>query len=369
MLPVSMLDCGKPGRKSPARLTASTSEGRNLCLADKVQFLGSASTHPQAPEVTCRETHMSWIFLAGERVYKLKKPVTFPFLDFSTLSKRERACREELRLNRRLAPDVYLSVVPLTVKRNRMEIAGDGAVIDWLVVMRRLDESETLESRIRRNDVIPQQLDELVETLAGFYRRTARALCPSAVLANGWRESLSYNRNVLLDRRLGLPAGLIRRIDKTLRMFLWIRADLLAKRTQDRLIVDGHGDLRPEHIFIGNRVRIIDCLEFNSRLRLLDPFDELAFLSVECERLGARWIGDYVANGLAAYLHGDVGEELFLFYRCQRAMLRARLSIAHLLEQPPRTPEKWPSLTRAYLRIAAVDARKLDRLLRMRRDR
>lgn len=361
--------CSQPAGQPPAPSRTPVREDGHISLKEKVLFLGSAGSYPQAGEVACRETHMSWVFLAGERVYKLKKPVRFPFLDFSTLLKRERACREELHLNRRLAADVYLSVAPLTAENSKLEIAGDGAAIDWLVVMRRLDESETLESRIQRNDVSPRQLDELIETLAGFYRRADRGFCSAAVLMNGCRENLAYNRRVLLDRRLGLPAGLVRQIDGTLHRFLSIRADRLSKRIHDRLIVDGHGDLRPEHIFIGDKVRIIDCLEFNARLRLLDPFDEIAFLSLECERLGARWIGDYIARGLAARLHACVGKELFLFYRCQRAMLRARLSIAHLLERDPRTPEKWPRLAQAYLQIAAADARKLDRLLRTRRDR
>ena len=118
---------------------------------------------------------------------------------------------------------------------------------------------------------------------------------------------------------------------------------------REAAFVDGHGDLRPEHIWLGDPVRIIDCLEFNAQLRACDPFDEIAFLSLECERLGAAWAGEHIRRRMRALRDGPP-EELFFFYRCHRATLRARLAIAHLLEPDPRTPEKWPRLARPYLR-------------------
>jgi aminoglycoside phosphotransferase family enzyme len=142
------------------------------------------------------------------------------------------------------------------------------------------------------------------------------------------------------------------------------RAGLLAERVRRRWIVDGHGDLRPEHIYLGDPVRIIDCLEFNARLRMVDPFDEIAFLCLECERLGAAWAGEYLRRRIARMLHDGHCDELFIFYRCYRAMLRARLSIAHLLEPNPRTPDKWTPLAHSYLRLAAADSVRLENALR-----
>jgi aminoglycoside phosphotransferase family enzyme len=166
-----------------------------------------------------------------------------------------------------------------------------------------------------------------------------------------------------------MPAGLVGRIDAVQRMFLARRAHLLAHRVRERRMVDGHGDLRPEHICLGDPVRIIDCIEFNARLRAVDPFDEIAYLSVECERLGAAWVGSYIERRMKRTLQDGPADELFLFYRCHRATLRARLAIAHLLEPNPRTPDKWPRHARAYLDIAAADAVKLQRRLRRRGDR
>jgi uncharacterized protein len=341
-----------------------------VTLAQKVDFLSRSAAYAHAPvQVTCRETHMSWVFLAGDKVYKLKKPVRFPYLDFSTLARREAACRAELSLNRRLAPDVYLDVTPLTHTAGGLGIGGTGTVVDWLVVMRRLDERDTLERAIEEGRLAVWQLDRLVAALVEFYRHAAPSLLAPLVHLHDWQQTLSFNRRVLLDAGRGLPAGQVHRIDRIQRQFIECHRGIVAKRLHGRHIVDGHGDLRPEHIWLGDPVRIIDCLEFNPRLRAVDPFDEIAFLSLECQRLGAAWAGRYIRRRAERSLHNGLSEALFLFYRCYRATLRARLAIAHLLEPNPRTPEKWPRLARLYLRIAAADATKLERLLRTRKAR
>jgi aminoglycoside phosphotransferase family enzyme len=334
-------------------------------MAAKVDFLARPASYDPAPSrVDIRETHMSWVFLAGDAVYKLKKPVRFPYLDFSTLGRREAACRAELRLNRRLAPDVYLDVVPLTESGGRLLLGGKGAPVDWLVKMNRLDERQMLDHLIERRALNIGQLERLAETLDRFYRAARPvSLSADAHLAEWWR-SLAYNRRVLLDARLNMPAGLVRRVDSTQRRFLQRRGALITARLRNRHIVDGHGDLRPEHIWLDDRVRIIDCIEFNPRLRVVDPFDEIAFLSLECERLGAAWAGSWLERRMKRSLLDGPADVLFTFYRCHRATLRARLAVAHLLEADPRTPEKWPKLARHYLALADASARRLNAMLR-----
>ena len=344
--------------------------GAGPALDARVSFLSRPDSYRPIPrEVIRRETHMSWVFLAGDRVYKLKKPVRFSYLDFSTVARREIACRAELRLNRALAPDIYLDVLPLVDSGAGLSIGGAGTTIDWLVCMKRLDERNTLEHMIAERRVGTLQLDELVATLARFYRAATPVFLSPAIQLADWQRGLAYNRRVLLDPRFGLPAGLVRRIDRGQRRFLERRGDLIAARVHHRRIVEGHGDLRPEHIWLDDKVRVIDCLEFNLRLRTVDPFDEIAFLSLECERLGAAWVGDYLQRRMKRMLRDGPVEELFTFYRCHRATLRARLAIAHLLEAQPRTPEKWPRLATTYLRLADKSARKLEEFLRKPRGR
>ncbi len=309
---------------------------------------------------------MSWVFLAGERVYKLKKPVRFPYLDFSTIDRRERACRAELRLNRRLAPDIYLDVVPLVDTGHGLALGGEGRPVDWLVCMKRLDERLTLEHLIGAGQLQPHQVERLVQALARFYRGATPTFLPAAVHLADLKQSLAYNRRVLLDRRFGLPSGLVWRIDRTQRRFLKSCGGLISTRLRHRRIVDGHGDLRPEHIWLDDKVRIIDCLEFNPRLRVVDPFDEIAYLGLECERLGAAWVGDILRRRMKTMLRDGPAEALFAFYHCYRATLRARLAIAHLYEAHPRTPEKWPRLAAEYLALAERGARELESWLRTR---
>jgi aminoglycoside phosphotransferase family enzyme len=336
-------------------------------LAEKVAFLSHVDAYSFQPaDVVARETHMSWVFLAGSHVFKLKKPVRFPYLDFSTLERRAAACRAELTLNRRLAPDVYEAVVPLVRRGGRLAIGGEGAVVDWLVAMHRLDDSQTLEHALVARQVSAAKLGALIATLVSFYNRAGALLVSPQAHLRDWRRSLAYNRRVLLDPRLGLPAGLVRALDHAQQQFLDRKGSLIARRVRGRHIVNGHGDLRPEHIFLTDPVRIIDCLEFNASLRAVDPFDEIAFLCLECERLGAGWASDLIRRRVESGLRDGLSEELFVFYRCHRATLRARLSIAHLLEDNPRTPEKWPRLARTYLDFAARDAARLRALIRRR---
>jgi aminoglycoside phosphotransferase family enzyme len=341
-----------------------------IALSDKVAFLSKPDSYPQpVRDLMRKETHMSWVFLVGDKVYKLKKPVRFPYLDYSTLSRREIACRAELSLNHRFAPRVYEAVVPLTRTPQGFAIGGPGEIVDWLVVMRRLDENHTLEHALETGELATRQLDHIVATLVEFYRRAHAVLVAAETHLINWRRSLDFNKRVLLDSRFALPDGLIRRIDRAQRRFLTRRSGLIVSRVHHRHIVDGHGDLRPEHIWLDDPITIIDCLEFNASLRAVDPFDEIAYLCVECERLGSDWASEYIRRRAIHALHDHLSDELFTFYRCHRATLRARLTIAHLLEPNPRTPDKWPRLARVYLSIAAADAVRLERLLRTPTDR
>jgi aminoglycoside phosphotransferase family enzyme len=351
--------------KYPLDATPKALEPIEPSFADKIRFLMQGDAYrPPVAEVTCRETHMSQVFLAGDRVYKLKKPVHFPYLDFSTLVRREAVCRAELALNRRLAPDVYRGVVPLVCSGDGFVIDGQGLIVDWLVVMNRLDDKQILDCVIRERRLHRWQLDRLIAVLAQFYRRARPAFISPAIHVAELRRSLAYNRRVLLDPRLRIPSGSVYHIDAAQHHFLSERTEFLAERVRKRHIVDGHGDLRPEHVCLGDPVRIIDCLEFNARLRMVEPLDEIAFLCLECERLGAGWAGEYLRRRMMHVLHNEDCDELFIFYRCYRAMLRARLSIAHLLEPKPRTPDKWAPLAQTYLRLAMEDSVRLEKSLR-----
>lgn len=332
-------------------------------LADKLTFLqrseayGDAAQRPQ-----CIETHMSWVFLVGDRVYKLKKPVRFPFLDFTTLAAREFYCREEVRLNRRLAPGVYLGLMALQWHDGVFELRPEaqtnspGDTVDWLVCMRRLPGDRMLDQLIAQGRVVPEDIDALVAVLGAFYRAApAVALSPDDYLARFQYEQAA-NREVLLRPQFQLPdaALAINRLDLALAQ----GAGLLRVRACGQRVRDGHGDLRPEHVCLLQPPVVIDCLEFNPQLRQADPFDELAYLGMECEVAGAPWIGQRLASGCAAALGDDPPPALMQLYTAYRALVRARLAMAHLLDPVPRLPDKWPPRASRYIAcaMAALDA-------------
>jgi aminoglycoside phosphotransferase family enzyme len=339
-------------------------------LEAKVAFLSDPKVYPTPPRhLARRETHMSWVFIGDRFVYKLKKPVRFSYLDFCTLERRAAACRAELRLNRRLAPQVYVDVVPLTLGDRGLAIRGAGRIVDHLVVMRRLDERQMLENAVIEGTLERVELDRLAAILASFYARARPSLTDPASFLADWRRKLAENRRVLADRALDLDFGTLAGIDRAQRRFLEDYAGFLIDRIARRKVVDGHGDLRPEHIWPGRPIAIIDCLEFSPTLRTVDPFDELAFLDIECRRLGAAWPGPYLARQVGRRLGDRISTPLLAFYRCYRAATRARLAFAHLLEPDGREPDKWPTQGKAYLAIALGEARAIERFLSKRRRR
>jgi aminoglycoside phosphotransferase family enzyme len=334
----------------------------------KLKFLQSAEAYGEsAPHPACIETHMSWVFLVGDRVYKLKKPVRFPFLDFTTLKAREFFCREEVRLNRRLAPGVYLGLAALQwndgafslVPEARLQLPAHGKTVDWLVCMLRLPESQMLHQLIKQGRVAPAEIDALVAVLGAFYRAApAVALIPSSYLAR-FQSGQAANREVLLRPQFGRPdaALALDRLDAALMQ----HAGLLQGRATAGRVLDGHGDLRPEHVCLQAPPVVIDCLEFNPQLRQTDPFDELAYLSLECGLLGAPWIGPRLVSGCAAELGDSPAPALLQLYTAYRALVRARLCMAHLLDTQPRTPEKWPPLASRYIACALAAMHVLTR--------
>jgi uncharacterized protein len=322
-------------------------------LDAKVDLLRSSAGATVAPEI--RETHMSWVVMDRDTVWKLKKPVRYSFLDFSTLAAREHACREELRLNRRLAPATYLGVVAIVRQFDGRLVLGpaDGEIVDWLVKMRRLPAHRALDHAIRVSTVTISQIDALAECLAAFYRAAPTAELGPAAYASRFAAEHSINRNLLLhDRFKPELAGAAVTLDAFDRA-LEARRPLLDGRVAAGRIVEGHGDLRPEHVFLLDTPVIIDCLEFNRELRLVDPFDELSFLSLECEIAGAAWIGERLFARCTELLDDRPQPQLLAFYRAYRALLRGRLSAAHLFEEQPRDAERWLPQAQRYVALAA----------------
>lgn len=323
-------------------------------VADKVDFLSRPETYgPDTERVEVRETHMSWVFLTERHVYKLKKAVTYPHLDFSTIEKRRRNCEAEVRLNRRLAKDVYLGVMALRRDAHGLNLDGAGEVSDWLVHMVRLPEPDMLDQRIAAGRLSRENIDKLAHLLADFYARLPPET-DTAYLDHLAREQ-PINRSVLETPELGFRDAATPLLDVLDRAIDDLRPALEARIAAGRL-VEGHGDLRPEHVCLNDTPKIIDCLEFNRRMRIVDPFDEVNYLGLECEIEGAAWIRPALLDVLERRIDHRPEPALMALYGTFRALLRARLSAAHLLEDHIRKPEKWGPETFRYLAQAEREA-------------
>ncbi len=330
-------------------------------LPEKVAVLKRPDSYPgQVGRVETLETHMSWVFLTDRHAYKLKKPIRLAFLDFSTVRARERDCYEEIRLNRRLAPRTYLGVVPLTMSADgQLGLGGKGTIVDWLVKMRRLPSDMMLDRVILAGKADAEVISKVATLLSRFYtNQTPAALSPSGYLGRFEREIDEHRRELTLPD-YEMPEEAVSTVIRAQREFLRTNAGLLRQRVLGKRIVEGHGDLRPEHVFVGNPPQVIDCLEFNKAFRIVDSLDELAFLSMECAFLGAPAVGEGLWRAYVEKTGDAAAEALRYFYQSHRACIRAKLSLWHLKDEDVRDPAKWRSRAKAYLDLAGLAARHL----------
>jgi aminoglycoside phosphotransferase family enzyme/predicted kinase len=324
-----------------------------------VSLMNDASSYPDSPaSVQVIETHISHVFLTDKHAYKLKKPVRFEFLDFSSVELRHQACLNEVRLNRRLAPDIYLDVLPITQNASgKLALNGDGQSVDWVVQMQRLPANNALDVILRERRLTANHIQAVAQHLTGFYARLLSKELTSDAYCEALQRHIRANGSALLDT-CDAENTRIRRVQSAQLRFLHVEHDLLGSRATGGRIVDGHGDLRPEHIYLNGRPTVIDCVEFSDELRTVDIADELSFLGMECERLGDGGLGERV---LAEYekVCGDyVPESLLSFYRCYRASVRAKVA-ALRSKQLEDEEDVADRLASEYLELAEQYAKQL----------
>lgn len=337
-------------------LSGAPPAGDRIDLQEKVAFLSRAESYPEGTSaVEGVETHMSFVFLTDHHAYKLKKPVRYEFLDFSTLAARRADCLEELRLNRRLARDVYLDVVALTLAPGgSLQLAGEGEAVEWLVKMRRLPRELMLDHAMREQRVSRDEVRRFMRVLDDFYWAAQPVAMDPGIYRQRFERDIRANRRELLDPGYQLSPALIEAVTGGQLVILEREAASLERRATAGRIVEGHGDLRPEHVFLGPEPVFIDCLEFNRDWRLLDPVDEIAYLALECECTGSPWVGDAALEIYREHTGDDPPDALVRFYKSCRATLRAKLSAWHLKDHlDPADRTKWTARAQRYLELAA----------------
>jgi aminoglycoside phosphotransferase family enzyme len=322
-----------------------------------LRFLRQPGTYGISSAVEVIETHMSWVFLTGEYALKLKKPLRNAYLDFRSVDVRCRACAEELRLNRRLARDIYLGVQTISLDADgRLHFGAGGERVDCVVRMRRLPESVMLSTKLVQGTVDWSVLEAVAACIAQFHR----SLPPLRPVPHQWRktigEAIASNTSALLAYPQCLPSAAVDHLHQQQRAFLISHATWIDARIHQGCMVEGHGDLRAEHVFVSDTVGAIDCLEFSAALRQLDCADEIGFLALDCERLAGEAVGNALIQHYQAITHDYLPPALLHFYQSVRAAIRARLAILRLSEPSYRPHHEWVGRARLWLQLAIKHA-------------
>jgi aminoglycoside phosphotransferase family enzyme/predicted kinase len=314
-----------------------------------------------------RQTHISLVFLAEDRVFKVKKPVNLGFVDYSTLERRKHFCELELELNRRLAPSVYTGVVPIMRDASgRHRIEGPGEIVEYAVEMKRLDDRDSAEARLEAGKLTRADIGRIAQRLVEFH---AAARCDEKTAKYGRREVIEHNvRENFEQTRDSAPQVLDRKeleaIERWQLGFIADREALFEQRIAKGRVRDGHGDLRLEHCYLHDeQVEIIDCIEFNERFRYGDVCADLAFLAMDLNRHERR---DLSESLLANYAQACGDYDLYAvvdFYQSYRAYVRGKVS--SILEREARTEDerlRAAATARQYYLLAEACMREpLDR--------
>jgi aminoglycoside phosphotransferase family enzyme/predicted kinase len=318
--------------------------------------LGHPACYPHpVKSIAVRETHISQVFLVDPWVYKVKKAVRLAFLDYSTLALRRHFCRLEIELNRRLARDIYMEVVPIAWDGRRIAVQGPGEVIEYAVRMRYLPDHCSMLRRLHAGNIGNEEMDELASALNDFYQAT-----PPTPESTAWGDETIIRANcednfTWLEQvsDSSVDSEKLRIIQVATQALLARGRELFQDRKAGGFIREGHGDLRCGHVYQRNGIQIIDCIEFDPRYRCGDIAADLGFLAMDLDFEGYPGLARRLVQTYAA-LAGDPQLWLLLpFYKCYRAMVRVKVNALRLREPALPTGER-AKLRRHTLRLMSL---------------
>ncbi|MFH1169134.1 MAG: AAA family ATPase [Chloroflexota bacterium] len=303
-------------------------------LPDMIQALLSPQAYPDPPEhIELVQTQMSFVLLAGELVYKIKKPVDLGYLDYTTLDRRRFYCQQEVELNRRLCAEAYLGVVPVVRRQGRYFLEGKGKALEYAVKMRRLPREAMMDVLLAEGRLSPPMVAGVAERLAEFH---SRAQTSETISAFGSLEAISGNAEENFSQTVKYIGSTIaqqnyRRIKDYSEGFIRDNADLFRQRADGGRIRDCHGDLHAAHIcFSTGGICIYDCIEFNDRFRYCDVASEIAFLAMDLDHYGRADLSNHFVSAYAAQSHDSELKRLLNFYKCYRAYVRGKVACFNL---------------------------------------
>jgi len=306
--------------------------------------------YPDLPkEVKFIETHISLLFLTGNHVYKVKKPVDFGFLDFTTLEKRRYFCEQEVNLNRRLSPDIYLGVVKITHDQGLILLEGKGEVVEYAVKMKQISEELLMNKLLEKNGVNPKMIEALSEKLVHFYS-TAETSDYIKSFAKPERIKQDTDENFDQTQKyidVVVSKDVYSEIQNRTNEFFKTKNNIFLHRIAVDRIRDCHGDLRLEHIFFGDKISIFDCIEFNERFRYTDIAADIAFLAMDLDYHGREDLAEHLVQTYIKKSGDQALLKVLDFYKCYRAYVRGKVESFRLDDPNIPKREKKEALKRA----------------------
>lgn len=311
------------------------------------------------------QTHISWVFLTGNFVYKIKKPVDFGFLDFTTLDKRKKFCKKEVEINRMFSPEVYLGFVPVNkFKDYSIKINGPGETIDYAVKMKQLPQELLMDKLLDKNQVETKDIERIVDILIKFYSKTQTFRDPHSI---GSLETVKFNWNENFKQTKSFIEKTIDKetfesIRERIEHFMDKNKDLFDKRLKEGFIKWCHGDLHSGNIFIvDQKICIFDAIEFNERFACSDVANDLAFLLMDLEFRKRKYLSEYLVRKYVEDT-GDVDfEKLIDFYKCYRAYARGKVHGFRINDPsvPEHEKEEAIGTSKTYFQLALSYAKSL----------
>jgi aminoglycoside phosphotransferase family enzyme len=308
------------------------------------------------------QTHISFVFLTENYVYKVKKAVNFGFLDFSTLDKRHMFCEKELELNRRLCPEIYLEVVPIN-KSETLKINGSGETVEYALKMKRLPQERIMTTLLKEGKVNKKTIDEIAGIVAEFHSKAQTSPEISQfgslnIVKTNWDENFVQTTKYINQTISQIEFQLIQ---TKINSFMEKNKPLFESRVANKRIRDCHGDLHSGNIFITDKICIFDAIEFNDRFRYSDIAADVAFLAMDLDYQQRTDLANYFIERYLAYSKDQQLTQLLAFYKCYRAYVRGKV-ISFKLDDPNITQqEKNSAITeaQAYFKLAAEYAKNL----------
>jgi aminoglycoside phosphotransferase family enzyme len=324
---------------------------------DLVAALLDPAAYPEPTrEVALIQTHISWVFITDRFAYKVKKPVDLGFLNFTTLRRRHHYLQEELHLNRRLCPEIYLEVLPITTSRGRVRVGGRGQPLEYILKMVRMPQERMMDEVADRGELAADHLDRIIARLVPFY---AQAATGPRINKYGEPAIIAYNHEENFSRTETLagplfPRELFVEIRDFARSFLSRHRALFLKRIREGRIRDCHGDLHMRNICLADGIYIFDCIEFNPRFRYGDVAADIDFLAMDLDFHGLKDLSRHFVERFAAAARDPELLQMLDFYKCYRAYVRGKIQAftAQDPAQPAAVRDQARQAAQAYFALS-----------------